>query len=77
MTKHYESYEERPLKVITINLFKYQIEALDKIIESGYGSNRSLLIRRVVDRYLHDFVKTLKVFEVLTPEQVKLMGDGD
>ena len=78
MTKHYESYEDhKRLKVISINVYPYQLEALDKIIKSGYGSNRSLLIRRVLDRYLGDFVKTLKVFEVLTPEQVKLMGDGD
>ena len=75
MTKPYESYEETPLKVITINLYKYQIKALDKIIRGGYSSNRSLLIRRIVDKYLHDFVKTLKVFEILTDEQVKLMGD--
>ena len=76
MARHYESWEEgKRLKITTINLYPYQIKMIDKIIEAGYSSNRSLFIRRMLDQYMHDYFKTMKAFELLTPEQIKIMGE--
>ena len=76
MTKPYESWQEgERLTITTINLFPYQLRTLDKIIKAGYSSNRSLFIRRMLDQYMHDYFKMMKAFELLTPEQIKIMGE--
>jgi len=76
MARHYESWEENiRMKNISVNLFPYQIKALEKVIYAGYSQGRSALIRRIIDQYLQGFVKRMKAFELLTPEQIKIMGE--
>lgn len=76
MARHYESWEEgKRLRITTINLYPHQVRMLDKIIEAGFSANRSELIRRILDNYLQDYYERMKAFELLTPEQIKIMGE--
>lgn len=75
MTKHYEAYEEKPCRVTTVNIFKHQIKLIDKIIDAGFYNSRSAFIRRIIDMYLVDYYKMMKTWEVLTPEQLKIVGE--
>jgi len=76
MTKPYESWDEgKRLKITTINLYPRQIKLIDKIIEAGYTANRSLFIRTLLDQYSSDYFKMMKAFELLTVEQIKVMGE--
>ena len=71
----YDEYKKEPLQVTTINLFKNQLKIIDKIKEAGFSSSRSELIRKILDQYLRDYYKMLKNMELLTPEQIKIMGE--
>ena len=76
MTRHYESWEDdKRMKIITICLFPQQLKALDKITKIGYSHSRSELIRKILDQYLGDYYKSIKAMELLTPEQIKIMGE--
>ena len=61
------------MKVISINLCEYQINALDKFAKETSSSNRSALIRSIIDEKLKDLVNLIKIFELLTPEQIKVI----
>ena len=76
MARHYESWEDdKRLKIITINIYPHQVKFIEKIIEVGYATNRSLFIRRILDQYMYDYYKMMKAFELMTPEQIKIMGE--
>ena len=60
---------------ITVVVYKHQKEALDKIIALGYSNSRSALVRKIIDQYIHDYIKVVRTFEVLTPEQLKIIGE--
>ena len=61
------------MKVISINLHEYQINALDKFAKETSSSNRSALIRSIIDEKLKDLLNLIKVFDLLTPEQIKVI----
>ena len=76
MARHYESWEDGiRMQHISVNFYKHQIKAIEKVVEAGYSCNRSELIRKIVDQYLEDYFKLMKVMELLTPEQIKIMGE--
>ena len=76
MTDPYESWEdEKRLKITTINIYPRQVKMIDKIIKAGYTANRSLFIRTLLDQYMYDYFKMMKAFDMLTPEQIKVMGE--
>ena len=58
-----------------MNISKIHIDLIEKILSSGDFKSRSEFIRRILDMYLHDYYRMIKVFEILTPEQLKLLGD--
>lgn len=60
---------------MSIVLYTHQREALDKIIEAGYSNSLSQLVRKIIDQYIFDYVKVIRTFEVLTPEQLKIVGE--
>lgn len=71
------SYEEkRPRKeIITICLDVEQFKLLEKVLDVERSSSRSELIRKIIDQYLLDYYKMLKVMNMLTPEQRRIMRD--
>ena len=76
MPRHYESWEDGIRMInISINLFPHQIRFLEKVVASGYFSGRSVLIRKLIDQYLAGYFKMLKAMDLLTPEQIKIMGE--
>lgn len=60
---------------LSIILFKHQREALNKIIEIRYSNSLSALIRKIIDQYIFDYVRVVRTFNVLTPEQLKIVGE--
>ena len=62
-------------KIISITLYNRQLDALDKVVEAGYSNNRSLLIRKIIDNYIRDYVRIIRIFEILTPDQIKILGE--
>ena len=63
------------MKQVIFYLQPSQIKYLNKIVTSGIVPNRSELIRRIIDKYLFDYYKMIKTFEILTPEQIKTIGE--
>ena len=72
---NYDENKKEPLQVTTINLFKKQLKIIDKIKEAGFSSSRSELIRKILDQYLIDYVKRVEMLDLLTLEQIKIMGE--
>lgn len=60
---------------MSIVLYRHQREALDKIIEAGYSNSLSQLVRRIIDQYVYDYTKLIRTFDILTPEQIKIIGE--
>lgn len=60
---------------VCFNIAIPQLKMLDKIVKAGFYGTRSGLIRKILDSYLEDYWKRLKAFELLTPEQIKIMGE--
>ena len=69
-----KNYSEKMEQVI-FYLQPSQIKYLNKIVASNLVPNRSELIRRIIDKYLFDYYKMIKIFEILTPEQLKAIGE--
>ena len=61
--------------ITSINLYKKQLKMIDKIRQAGYSVSRSALIRKILDQYLEDYMKRMQMLELLTPEQIKIMGE--
>ena len=72
-----KSWEEpkQVYKTICINVFESQSKTIDKIVKLGMSSSRSALIRKIIDRYVWDYYKMLKSMDLLTPEQIRIMGE--
>ena len=60
---------------ISIGLHCYQDSLLNKMVEAGMSFSKGEVIRKLIDRYLDDYFKMLKIYEILTPEQIKILGD--
>ena len=60
---------------LSIILFKHQREALNKIIEIRYSNSLSALIRKIIDQYIFDYIRVVRTFNVLTHEQLKIVGE--
>lgn len=60
---------------MSIVLYKHQREALDKIVAMGYSNSLSQLVRKILDQYLFDYVRVVKTFNILTLEQLKIIGE--
>lgn len=60
---------------MSIVLYKHQREALDKIVSMGYSNSLSQLVRKIIDQYVFDYVKVIRTFDILTPEQLKIIGE--
>ena len=60
---------------MSIVLYKHQRDALDKIVSMGYSNSLSQIVRKIIDAYVFDYVKVIRTFNVLTPEQLKIVGE--
>lgn len=69
-----KNVKKKKLKIVTFNISQIQLDMLDKLVNLGHSPNRSELLRRIFDSYLVDYYKTVRTFEVLTPEQIKIIG---
>ena len=61
--------------VMSFVIHKKQLALLDKILNTGFYTSRSALIRTILDQYLIDYLKMIKMFDLLTPEQIRIMGE--
>ena len=59
----------------SIVLYKHHRDMLEKIIASGYSNSISQLVRNILDQYMRDYLKVIKTFDVLTVDQIKLVGE--
>ena len=66
--------KKEKLKIVSFNISQVQLSMLDKLVNAGHSPNRSELLRRIFDSYLFDYYKIIKTFEILTPEQIKIIG---
>ena len=62
-------------KIITICLYNKQLKMIDKILQAGFSNSRSELIRKILDQYLRDYYKGLRSMELLTLEQIRIIGE--
>ena len=67
--------EEKNAKNTSVVLYKHHRVMLDKIIASGYSNSISQLIRAILDQYMRDYLKVVRSFDVLTKEQIKIIGE--
>ena len=74
-SKSFDYEEHETGHSITIHLYKKQLKIIDKIKEVGFSSSRSELIRKILDQYLRDYYNSLCGMELLTPEQIKIIGE--
>ena len=72
-----KSWEEpkQVFKVVCINVFDGQLKIIDKIVKLRMSSSRSALIRKILEQYLIDYIKRIQMLDLLTPEQIKIMGE--
>ena len=68
--------EEKPKGyVMSFVMHKKQGKLIDKILTNGFFASRSQLIRSILDQYLLDYVKRMEMLDLLTPEQIRIMGE--
>ena len=67
--------EEHTMETICISLPHKTVKIINKIVKSGCVPSRSELIRTILLQYLGNYKALIKVFEILTPKQIKSMGE--
>ena len=72
---NYKNEEKPESFVMSFVIHKKQAKLLDKIVNNGYFSSRSQLIRTILDQYLLDYIKRVEMLDLLTPEQIRIMGE--
>ena len=72
---NYKSEEKPESFVLSFVIHKKQGQLLDKIVGNGFFSSRSQLIRTILDQYLIDYIKRIQMLDLLTPEQIRIMGE--
>ena len=72
---NYKSEEKPESFVMSFVIHKRQCILLDKILDNGFFSSRSQLIRTILDQYLIDYIKRIQMLDLLTPEQIRIMGE--
>ena len=72
---NYKNEEKPESFVMSFVIHKKQGKLLDKIVANGFYSSRSKLIRTILDQYLIDYIKRIQMLDLLTPEQIRIMGE--